>query len=267
LRPAAAVAVDMPQITITLLNKCRKFAGRDVVRSAVARDAWSERQTGAPMQLLIIPGLGGSGPTHWQSHWERSFPGARRVEQSDWNRPVLAQWLEPLAAAVRSAPGAILVGHSLGCALIAHLAWRRPELRIGGALLVAPADVDRPGCVLPQVEDFAPMPTGILPFRAVVVGSMNDPYMTIERARFLAKAWGAGLVNAGACGHINATAGFGPWLAGEKILADLVGECKLRARIKEADHLPAFVASGAVPGSIYRPARPSWLFRAQDDQP
>jgi predicted alpha/beta hydrolase family esterase len=32
---------------------------------------------------------------------------------------------------VESAPGAILVGHSLGCLLIADLAWRRPDLRIG----------------------------------------------------------------------------------------------------------------------------------------
>jgi uncharacterized protein len=147
-------------------------------------------------QFLIVPGLGGSGPDHWQSRWERAFPGARRVEQLDWNRPILPLWLEQLAAAVSSTPGAILVGHSLGCALIAHLAGRRPELRIGGALLVAPADVDRAGRVLPQVDDFAPMPTGKLPFRTVVVASMNDPYMTIERARFLANAWGAGLVNA-----------------------------------------------------------------------
>jgi predicted alpha/beta hydrolase family esterase len=42
--------------------------------------------------------------------------------QSDWNRPVRSLWLEQLAVAVESAPGAILVGHSLGCLLIADLA-------------------------------------------------------------------------------------------------------------------------------------------------
>ena len=40
------------------------------------------------------------------------------------------------------APGSLLVAHSLACALVAHLAERRPDLLIGGALLVAPADVD-----------------------------------------------------------------------------------------------------------------------------
>jgi uncharacterized protein len=123
------------------------------------------------MQILIIPGLGGSGPDHWQSHWERSYPGARRVMQSNWNRPVRSLWLEQLAVAVENAPGAILVGHSLGCLLIADLAWRRPDLRIGGALLVAPADIDREDWVSPQVREFAPMPLRTLSFRTVVAGS------------------------------------------------------------------------------------------------
>ena len=92
--------------------------------------------------ILIVPGLGGSGSEHWQSRWQRSYPPANRVEQADWNKPVRADWLSRLAQALRNAPGAILVGHSLGCALIAQLACRHPDLSIGGALLVAPADVD-----------------------------------------------------------------------------------------------------------------------------
>jgi predicted alpha/beta hydrolase family esterase len=167
--------------------------------------------------------------------------------------------MDRLARAVESAPQAIVVGHSLGCALIAHLACQHPELKIGGALLVAPADVDREDWVSPQVRGFAPMPLGRLPFRTVVVASMNDPYMTIERARFLAKSWGAGLVNAGSCGHINVASGFGPWAAGEKILAELVGECRLPAGL-DTD------ARGPDLGS--RAARPAWLFRAApSDQP
>jgi hypothetical protein len=112
------------------------------------------------MQILIVPGLGGSGPDHWQSHWERSYPGARRVVQSDWNRPVRSLWLEQLAAAIERMPGAMLIGHSLGCVLIADLGRRRPDLRIGGALLVAPADVDREDRVPPQVQEFAPLGRG-----------------------------------------------------------------------------------------------------------
>jgi len=180
------------------------------------------RESGQATPILIVPGLGGSGPEHWQTHWERSYPRAHRVEQADWNRPVRADWLSRLAQALRNAPGAILVGHSLGCALIAHLAWRRPDLAIGGALLVAPADVDGDDRIPREVKDFAPMPLGRLPFPAIVVASTNDPYMGLDRARALAKTWATRFVNAGACGHINIAAGFGPWPAGEALLADLM---------------------------------------------
>ena len=182
------------------------------------------RESDQATPILIVPGLGGSEPEHWQTHWERSYPRAQRVEQADWNQPVRADWLSRLTQALRDAPGAILVGHSLGCALIAHLAWRRPDLAIGGALLVAPADVDDDDRIPRDVRDFAPMPLARLPFRAAVVASTNDPYMGLERARTLAKAWGTRFVNAGACGHINIAAGFGPWPAWEALLADLMRE-------------------------------------------
>src|SRR5436309_1777933 len=142
------------------------------------------------MQLLIVPGLGGSGPEHRQSLWECSYPGTIRVEQQDWHRPDREQWIGQLEQAVRDAPGAILIGHSLGCGVIAHLARLEPALSIAGALLVAPADVDAEGHVSPQLREFAPMPLLRLPFPAVVVSSTNDPYIHVERARFLARAWG-----------------------------------------------------------------------------
>ena len=66
----------------------------------------------------------------------------RASSRRNWDRPDLPTWIDRLTAAVERTPGAVLVGHSLGCVLIAHLARRRPQLPIGGALLVAPADVD-----------------------------------------------------------------------------------------------------------------------------
>jgi serine hydrolase len=92
--------------------------------------------------ILVVPGLGGSESDHWQSHLERALPGAVRVEQDDWDRPRLADWLPRLAEAVAAWPGAILVAHSLGCPLVVQLAVRRPDLCIASAVLVAPANVD-----------------------------------------------------------------------------------------------------------------------------
>ena len=73
------------------------------------------------MTNLILPGLHGSGPDHWQSWWLSVDRDACLVKQDDWDTPRLDPWSGQVAAAVRSAPGAILIAHSLGCALVA---WR-----------------------------------------------------------------------------------------------------------------------------------------------
>jgi uncharacterized protein len=174
--------------------------------------------------ILIVPGLGGSGPQHWQSCLERAFPGTTRVEQADWDRPHRARWVAQLVEAIAQAPDALVVGHSLGCILIAHAAIKYPDLPIGSALLVAPADVDSAGHTPDHLRGFAPIPCAPLPFPAVTVASTNDPYMTLARARELAEAWDTEFINAGPLGHINVAAGFGPWPAGETIVRRLLAD-------------------------------------------
>jgi predicted alpha/beta hydrolase family esterase len=172
--------------------------------------------------ILIVPGLGGSGPHHWQTYLERSFPGASRVHQDDWERPDRGAWIERLTAAMEAAPGAVLVAHSLGCAMVAHAVAARPGLPVAAALLVAPADVEGEHGSVDRLRGFAPMPCAPLPFRSIVVASADDPYMTLARARAFADNWGAEFVDAGALGHINVDSGFGPWPDGERMLRRLI---------------------------------------------
>lgn len=172
--------------------------------------------------VLIIPGLHNSGPAHWQSHWQILLPNAERVEQTDWEKPTLGDWVASLVESIRRHPGAILVGHSLGCALIAHLARLRGARGIAGALLVAPADVNRDGPAGKLLLGFGPMPTLRLPFPSIVVGSRNDPYVGYDQSRMLAEAWGARFVDAGFAGHINIASGHGPWPEGLRLLEDLI---------------------------------------------
>src|SRR4051812_44066434 len=125
-------------------------------------------------RTLILPGLGGSGAAHWQTLWQARSPDYQRVEQRDWDRPQLDEWLAALDRALEAeARPAILVAHSLACALVAHRA-RRGAGAIRGALLVAPADVDTPERTPPETRSFAPMPLQPLPFPALVVASQND---------------------------------------------------------------------------------------------
>lgn len=173
----------------------------------------------AGLQFLIVPGLGDSGPGHWQTLWAESGPSYRRVVQQDFDRPARAAWIAGLAAGLRSRPGpTVLVGHSLGCVAIA--AWAASatagELaRVRGALLVAPADDD----VLGLLGGVSLAP---LPFAATVVASSDDPYCRLARARGFADAWGADFVDHGPSGHLNVAAGFGAWPRGERLLAALV---------------------------------------------
>jgi uncharacterized protein len=178
--------------------------------------------------ILIIPGLGGSGPRHWQTHLEHSLPDTLRVHQDDWDRPDRDAWTGRLAAAIEALPGAVLVAHSLGCILVAHVAARHPDLPVAAALLVAPADVEREDCTPDHLREFAPIPRAPLPFRSIVVGSMNDPYMMLARAHALATDWGAGFVNAGLLGHINVDSGFGPWPEGKRLLRHLTAARRSR---------------------------------------
>lgn len=197
----------------------------------LAEAAWSApperspaRRAFAPSQppVLIVPGINGSGPEHWQTHWQRILPNAERVEQFEWAHPRLADWVAGLAEAVRGRPGALLVAHSLGCALVAHWAGITGGRGVAGALLVAPADVecDSPPCR--KLSEFAPMPMAPLAFPSLVAASRNDPYVSLQRAEGFAKAWRSTFVDVGAQGHINVASGHGPWLEGLSLLDPLL---------------------------------------------
>jgi uncharacterized protein len=185
------------------------------------------------MPILIVPGLGGSGDQHWQTHLERAFPSSVRVHQEEWDRPDLKKWLARLADAVDAIPGAVLVAHSLGCPLVTHLAAEYPDLSVAAALMVAPADVESRDHTPDHTRGFAPIPRRPLPFASIVVASTNDPFMEFARARDLARDWRAEFFDAGPCGHINVAAGYGPWPAGHCIVQSLLVWARDSARIRE----------------------------------
>jgi predicted alpha/beta hydrolase family esterase len=175
--------------------------------------------------VLTVPGLGGSGPDHWQTRWE-SEHGYVRVEQRDWDHPERAVWIAELerALAQRSGP-CLLVAHSLGCALVAHFvrAAGPAVSRVSGALLVAPADVDDPARTPDVTRCFTPLPLERLPFPAVVIASANDPFVASARAQLFAQRWGAAFEDVGDAGHINAESKLGSWGEGHRFLQHLTG--------------------------------------------
>lgn len=172
-------------------------------------------------KALIIPGIGNSGPDHWQSYWEKANPLFTRVRQRDWDRPVCKEWVDALDRALDMVGSdALLVAHSLGCLVVAH--WTEMTRReVRGALLVAPPNTEGPA--FPQsAVGFAPVPVAKLPFPSIVVASTDDPYGSIGHARSLAGAWGSRFISIGSAGHINSDSRLGNWDAGFALLGSLI---------------------------------------------
>ncbi|HEX3067222.1 MAG TPA: alpha/beta hydrolase [Thermoanaerobaculia bacterium] len=175
--------------------------------------------TSSPL-VLTIPGLWNSGPLHWQTHWEAKHDSFHRVQQRDFDHPDRDEWVATLDAAVRACPAPpILAAHSLGCSLVAQWAIDCGGRGVGGAFLVGPSDVEAPGYPI-EGRSFATMPLAKLPFPSVVIASTNDEFVSNDRARQFADAWGSRLVFIGDAGHINGASGYGPWPEGERMLLD-----------------------------------------------
>lgn len=174
--------------------------------------------------ILIIPGLGNSGPDHWQSRWEAKLSSARRVVQDDWEHPEFGDWTARIGTAVASATKpVILIAHSLGVLAAVHAVQNpaAPELggKIVGGFFVAPPServIAEHVAIDPR---FAPVPSAPLRFPSVLVASRDDPFSTYDEAEDIAYAWGAALADAGFSGHINMDSGHGPWPEGLMRLA------------------------------------------------
>ncbi len=171
-------------------------------------------------KVFIVPGIGNSGPDHWQSRWQEAHPHWQRLAVADWHHVACDDWVAALDRQIGDAgPDCLVVAHSLGCLAVANWARARTPC-IRGALLVAV-----PGPAVPAfpaaATGFAPLPLQPLPFPSIVVGSSNDPYDNTGHGRRCAEAWGSRFVAAGQRGHLNAQSGLGAWPDGLALLQSL----------------------------------------------
>lgn len=168
----------------------------------------------AEAEILILPGLGNSGPGHWQRRWAGRFSTGRIVEQEEWDDPDLRDWTAAIVEAVEAAQKPVVViAHSLAVSALVHAAPRLPPGKVKGALLVSPPDHE--GKAIPlEARNFGNVPSDPLPFPSLLVVSSNDEMVSRQRAADMAAAWGAELHFAGEAGHINEASGHGPWPEG-----------------------------------------------------
>jgi uncharacterized protein len=184
----------------------------------------------AEADVLILPGLGNSGPGHWQRRWGERFPHAQFVEQEDWDSPRLGDWVARLHQDIMLATRpVVLVAHSLGVLAVVHTAQRLADTKVRGAFLVSPPDLENTQLMaeLPaSLSTFRNVPRDPLPFPSMVVVSSNDAFVSVERAADMATAWGSTLEMGGAAGHINVASGHGPWPEGLLMFHQLMKRLK-----------------------------------------
>lgn len=170
------------------------------------------------IHTVIVPGVGGSEHDHWQSWLQRQLKSCSRVQQQDWNKPVLHEWIEQFFKTVQSIQEPIqIVAHSFGCLTTVAALAQYPELNqnIKNLVLVAPANPARfgdAGFARESQNDYQQYFHQLkLQVPTQMIISENDPWLNFQDALQLAKAWKIRPKNLGQVGHINVASGFGPF--------------------------------------------------------
>ena len=170
------------------------------------------------IHTVIVPGVGGSEHDHWQSWLQRQLKSCSRVQQQDWNKPVLHEWIGQFVKTVQSIQEPIqIVAHSFGCLTTVAALAQHPELNqnIKNLVLVAPANPARfgdAGFARDSQNDYQQYFHQLkLQVPTQMIISENDPWLNFQDALQLAKAWKIRPKNLGQVGHINVASGFGPF--------------------------------------------------------
>ena len=170
------------------------------------------------IHTVIVPGVGGSEHDHWQSWLQRQLKSCSRVQQQDWNKPVLHEWIEQFVKTVQAIQEPIqIVAHSFGCLTTVAALAQHPELNqnIKNLVLVAPANPARfgdAGFARESQNDYQQYFQQLkLQVPTQMIISENDPWLNFQDALQLAKTWKIRPKNLGQVGHINVASGFGPF--------------------------------------------------------
>ena len=162
-------------------------------------------------KVLILHGWGGSDYPHWQAwvaselikkNFTVSFPELPKKME-----PTLDEWLDTLEKEFEHFEPDIVICHSLANILWFHFVEKFQIDPVKRLMLVAPISKEP----IKEVESFYPYPTpeDLKAEEIIMVGSTNDPYMSVEEAIVLQSKLNVGLKILDNAGHINSESGYG----------------------------------------------------------
>jgi uncharacterized protein len=169
--------------------------------------------------FLIIHGLGGSGPDHWQTWLAHELIQRNHhvcyPTFSNFDSPNKTVWLEELSDSMKAIPennNLTVITHSLGCLLWFQYARSQNKRIAKQVILVAPPS---PEIVLSEAKSFYPVPLDGNHLKRTAeeilfVQSSNDPYCsTVDSKNYV--NLGLPSITIPNAGHINPKSGHGKW--------------------------------------------------------
>ncbi len=165
-------------------------------------------------KVLLVHGWGGSDFPHWQS-WLASelvkeYGCVNFLHFSNFDAPKLDVWKSELQEALEDFKPDIVICHSLGNTLWFHLANTTTLRTLEKLYLIAPPSME---CKVQEIQEFFPCqtPKTLFAKEVLLVGSTNDPYMSLSELYELQKNLNIELKVLEKAGHINSESGFGEW--------------------------------------------------------
>ena len=163
-------------------------------------------------RVLILHGWGGSDFPHWQAwsaselikeNYVVSFP-----EFPNKELPNFDEWLDFLEKEFNHFKPDVVVCHSLANILWFHFVEKFDIKPIEKLMLVAPV---KQNCEIDELKTFFPYPIveDLKANEIIMVGSTNDPYMSVDEIMDLQIKLNIGLKILDDAGHINADSAYG----------------------------------------------------------
>lgn len=177
-------------------------------------------------RILTIPGLYGSGVSHWQTKWEQLY-GFERVFQDNWDDPQFDKWFVRLIDSIHNDVlhrDVLLVAHSMGCHLVIK-SLPFIKNRVNGLFLVAPPELHN-RIIKQDVSSFITDSINRTDIPGYLIYSENDPYAEPHWSKNLGVQLGIKNISVGMKGHINSESNLGCWQQGKLILNKLVAFVK-----------------------------------------
>jgi len=165
-------------------------------------------------KVLLLHGREGSDFPHWQA-WlaaeiAKNYGTVNFLKFDNYDFPNKTIWKNQLTKEIKDFNPDIVICHSIANILWFNICNSEKIKKIKKLFLVAPPSLS---CDIEELKSFYPckLPSSLFAKEAILVSSTNDPYITQNEIKKMAKKLNIPTKILQDAGHINADSGFGEW--------------------------------------------------------